>query len=52
MLSLDTVYQASYALKGVIRKTDLIRAPKMFPDKEVYLKTENLQNTGSFKVRG
>lgn len=52
MLSLDTVYQASYALKGVIRQTDLIRAPKMFPDKEVYLKTENLQNTGSFKVRG
>ena len=32
--------------------TDLIRAPKMFPDNEVYLKTENLQNTGSFKLRG
>ncbi len=52
MLSLDTIYQASYALRGVARKTDLIRAPKMFSDSEVYLKTENLQNTGSFKVRG
>lgn len=52
MLSLDTIYQASYALRDVARKTDLIRAPKMFPDSEVYLKTENLQNTGSFKVRG
>lgn len=52
MLSLDTIYQASYALRAVARKTDLIRAPKMFPDREIYLKTENLQNTGSFKVRG
>ena len=48
----DNVYQASFALKKVARMTDLIRAPKMFPDNEVYLKTENLQNTGSFKLRG
>ena len=52
MLTLDNVYQASFALKGVARVTDLIRAPKMFPDDEVFLKTENLQNTGSFKLRG
>ena len=52
MLTLDTVYQASFVLKQVARLTDLIRAPKMFPDNEVYLKTENLQITGSFKVRG
>ena len=52
MLTLDNVYQASFALKKVARMTDLIRAPKMFPDNEVYLKTENLQNTGSFKLRG
>ena len=52
MLTLDTVYQASFALKPVARCTDLIRAPKMFPEDEVYLKTENLQITGSFKVRG
>ena len=52
MLTLDSVYQASFALKAVARKTDLIRAPKMFPADEVFLKTENLQNTGSFKLRG
>ncbi len=52
MLTLDTVYQAAFALKAVARCTDLIRAPRMFPDEEVYLKTENLQVTGSFKLRG
>ena len=52
MLTLDTVYQAAFVLKQVARCTDLIRAPKMFPNDQVYLKTENLQVTGSFKVRG
>ncbi len=52
MLTLDTVYKASHVLKEVIRKTDLIKAPKINPEADVYLKTENLQVTGSFKVRG
>ena len=52
MLTLDTVYQASFVLREVARKTDLIRAPKLFDNEDVYLKTENLQNTGSFKLRG
>lgn len=52
MLTLDSLYQASFALSQVARVTDLIRAPRMFPDNEVYLKTENLQLTGSFKLRG
>lgn len=52
MLTLDTVYKASHVLKEVIRKTDLIKAPKINPDADVYLKTENLQVTGSCKVRG
>ncbi len=52
MLTLDTVYKASHVLKEVIRKTDLIKAPKINPNADVYLKTENLQVTGSFKVRG
>ncbi|MBO7304509.1 MAG: threonine ammonia-lyase, partial [Clostridia bacterium] len=34
------------------RKTDVIYAPKLKPGAELYLKTENLQITGSFKVRG
>ncbi len=52
MLTLDNVYRASYALKGIIRKTDVIYAPKLNKDVNIYLKTENLQITGSFKVRG
>ena len=52
MLTLDKVYQAAYVLKDVARKTDLILAQKLSPDNPLYLKTENLQLTGSFKLRG
>ncbi len=52
MLTIDNVYRARNALKDVARKTDIIFAPKLCPNAELYLKTENLQITGSFKVRG
>ena len=52
MLSLNTIYHASYVLKDVLRKTDLIHASQINPNANVYLKAENLQTTGSFKVRG
>ncbi len=52
MLTIDNVYSASNALKDVVRKTDVIYAPKLCPGVDLYLKTENLQITGSFKVRG
>ncbi len=52
MLTLDNVYRASYALKNIVRKTDVIYAPKLKKGAQLYLKTENLQTTGSFKVRG
>ncbi|MCI1269763.1 MAG: threonine ammonia-lyase [Ruminococcus sp.] len=52
MLTLDKIYHARYVLKQVIRETDLIHAPKINPESEIFLKTENLQITGSFKVRG
>ncbi len=52
MLTLDKIYHAKYILKQVIRETDVIHAPKINPGSEIYLKTENLQITGSFKVRG
>ena len=52
MLTLDKIYQASFVLKDVVRKTSLQPAPSINPQAEVYLKTENLQLTGSFKVRG
>ncbi|MBR3760563.1 MAG: threonine ammonia-lyase [Ruminococcus sp.] len=52
MLTLDKIYSAKYVPKQIIRETDIIRAPKINPDADIYLKTENLQITGSFKVRG
>lgn len=52
MLTLDKIYHARYVLKQVIRETDIIYAPNINPESEIFLKTENLQITGSFKVRG
>ena len=52
MLTLDKVYKASHVLKEVLAPTQCIKAKKINPDADVYLKTENLQVTGSFKVRG
>lgn len=54
MLSLDKVYHAQYVLKDAIRQTDMIYSPVLskMSNCEIYLKTENLQITGSFKVRG
>ena len=52
MLTLDRVYKASRVLKDVIRETDMILAPNIRKGTNIYLKTENLQVTGSFKVRG
>lgn len=52
MLTLDKIYHAKYVLKPIIRETDIIYAPNINTDAEIYLKTENLQITGSFKVRG
>ena len=52
MLTIDSIYRASDVLKDVIRRTDVIQAPNLCEGVDVYLKTENLQITGSFKVRG
>ena len=52
MLTLDKVYHAKYVLKEAIRDTDMLSAPILCPDCELYLKCENLQITGSFKLRG
>lgn len=52
MLTLDKIYHASYVLKDVIRHTHLVKARVTGNGCEVYLKPENLQITGSFKVRG
>ena len=52
MLSLDKVFDAQTVLKSIIRETNVVRAYGIAPQCELYLKPENLQITGSFKVRG
>ena len=52
MLNLDNFYKARYVLSKIIRRTDLVHAPKINPECDVYLKPECLQKTGSFKIRG
>lgn len=52
MLTLDRVYTAARVLKEIIRETDMIYAPNISKNAKIYLKTENLQVTGSFKIRG
>lgn len=50
MLSLEMIYDAQKVLKDVARTTPLIAAPKI--GNNIYIKSENLQLTGSFKLRG
>ena len=52
MVTLDKIYHAAYVLKDVVRHTELVKAPTLNPVADIYLKPENLQNTGSFKLRG
>lgn len=50
MLTLDMIRDAQRALEGIARKTPLDPAPKL--GQNVYIKAENLQLTGAFKLRG
>lgn len=52
MLTLDKVFNASVVLRDIIRETAVVKTSGIAPDCDLYLKPENLQNTGSFKVRG
>lgn len=52
MLDLETLYDAKKVLGEVARKTDLIQSKTLLEGTEIYLKSENLQLTGSFKLRG
>lgn len=51
-LEINEVFNAARVLKGVARHTSLIPATKIKPGYDLWLKTENLQLTGSFKLRG
>lgn len=52
MIDISEVFNAAAVLKDVARKTTVIPAPALSHDCELFLKTENLQLTGSFKLRG
>lgn len=54
MINLETIKKAKERLNGIIRLTPVAYAPILSKESEgnVYLKKENLQLTGSFKLRG
>ncbi|MCR4925532.1 MAG: threonine ammonia-lyase [Clostridiales bacterium] len=52
MLNIEKIEKAAEVLQEVIRPTFLIRSHKINPESKLYIKPENLQVTGSFKVRG
>lgn len=53
-VTLAEIEQAARTIEGKIVHTPLIAAPKFpgLPDVPIYLKLENLQRTGAFKLRG
>ena len=52
MLTVEKIREASEMLKGEVRRTDMLLSSNLAKECELYLKAENLQITGSFKVRG
>lgn len=50
MVTLENIQQAQERLRGVAVRTPLVRAT--FREGEIFLKPENLQPIGSFKLRG
>ena len=51
-LNIAEVYRAAEVLQNVARHPKLVGVTKFNPEAQVYLKPENLQLTGSFKLRG
>lgn len=53
-VTLKSIEEARETLKGVAKKTPMIESPVLGAKVggEVYFKYENLQKTGSFKIRG
>ena len=50
MLTLEMIQDAQAALRGIARRTPLDPASKIADN--LYIKAENLQLTGAFKIRG
>jgi threonine dehydratase len=54
LVDLQTIYEAHERIKGTVVETPFAFAPRLSEECgcEVYLKKENLQVTGAFKIRG
>ena len=54
MVDLETIYQAHERIRGTVVETPFAYAPRLSEECgiEIYLKNENLQVTGAFKIRG
>ncbi len=52
MLSLKMIQNAKEVLTGIATETPLFQSKFINPDADVYIKCENMQVTGSFKLRG
>lgn len=53
-LSLHDIQKAQETIKDIVKKTDILESAKLssITGANIYYKCENLQKTGSFKVRG
>ena len=54
-LQVSDVFQAKKRIKDYVKVTPLVRAEnleKLFDGAEIWLKLENMQYTGAFKLRG
>ncbi|MCM1336967.1 MAG: threonine ammonia-lyase [Candidatus Amulumruptor caecigallinarius] len=51
-LGISEVYHAAQVLRDVARHPRIIGVTDLNPESRIYLKPENLQHTGSFKLRG
>ena len=54
MIHLENIVEAKNAIESVVAKTPLAYAPYLseVSGANIYLKKENLQITGAFKIRG
>ena len=52
MLTVQTVYDAQEVLREALYQTDVIHTNRLTDRCDLCLKAENLQKTGSFKIRG
>ncbi|MCI9258116.1 threonine ammonia-lyase [Oscillospiraceae bacterium 42-9] len=52
MLTIDKIFHASVVLKQIVRATNIVHTEGVTEECSLFLKPENLQKTGSFKLRG